>query len=82
MRKTLPLVVLAAMLVAPAAFAQSSHQENSGAGVAGMPGSKAGPTVTPSGKVERRHSATPRDESDVRGMPGNKSGPAATPPKQ
>ena len=52
------------------------------AGVPGLPGSKSGPTVTPSGStVPEANQARPSgDQSGVRGLPGNKSGPAATPP--
>jgi hypothetical protein len=51
-------------------------------GVPGLPGSKSGPTVTPSGKTApEANSARPSgDQSGVRGLPGNKSGPAVTPP--
>jgi hypothetical protein len=80
MRIKMPLIVLAAVLVAPAAFAQTT---NSGAGTPGMSGNKSGPAVTPSGKntSEPNNSANP-DASKVQGLPGNKSGPAAQPPKQ
>ena len=51
-------------------------------GVPGLPGSKSGPTVAPSGssapKVTRNHPSG--DQSGVQGLPGNKSGPAAQPP--
>ena len=50
-------------------------------GVPGLPGSKSGPTVTPSGTTlpeARNHPSG--DQSGVRGLPGNKSGPAVTPP--
>jgi hypothetical protein len=51
-------------------------------GVPGLPGSKSGPTVTPSGNTApEANSARPSgDQSGVRGLPGNKSGPAVTPP--
>ena len=52
------------------------------AGVPGLPGSKSGPTVTPSGKTapEATRSHPSGDQSGVRGLPGNKSGPAVSPP--
>jgi hypothetical protein len=50
-------------------------------GVPGLPGSKSGPTVTPSGttapQAQRSHPSG--DQSGVQGLPGNKSGPAVTP---
>jgi hypothetical protein len=52
---------------------------NSGAGVRGLPGSKSGPTVTPSGTTLGEPNATKPDQSGVAGLPGNKSGPAQPP---
>ena len=54
---------------------------NSKAGVPGLPGSKSGPTVAPSGSTapEATRSHPSGDQSGVQGLPGNKSGPAATP---
>jgi hypothetical protein len=50
-------------------------------GVPGLPGSKSGPTVTPSGTTMPETNTHPSgDQSGVRGLPGNKSGPAVTPP--
>ncbi len=50
-------------------------------GVAGLPGSKSGPTVTPSGNTVSETKTHPSgDQSGVQGLPGNKSGPAVTPP--
>src|SRR5689334_18773944 len=51
-------------------------------GVPGLPGSKSGPTVTPSGNTapEATRTHPSGDQSGVRGLPGSKSGPAATPP--
>jgi len=49
-------------------------------GVPGLPGSKSGPTVTPSGNTAsetKTHSSG--DQSGVPGLPGSKSGPAAKP---
>jgi hypothetical protein len=50
------------------------------AGVPGLPGSKSGPTVTPSGAtLPQNRTQTSGDQSGVQGLPGNKSGPAAKP---
>src|ERR1700748_2647351 len=51
-------------------------------GVPGLPGSKSGPTATPSGNTapEATRTHPSGDQSGVRGLPGSKSGPAATPP--
>lgn len=50
-------------------------------GVSGLPGSEAGPTVTPSGTTAPEASRThpDGDESKVPGLPGNKSGPTEKP---
>jgi hypothetical protein len=79
MRITLP-VVLAAMVASSMAFAESNT--NSGAGVAGKPGSKSGPAMTKSGPGAPNQSGTNSDQRNVKGMPGNKSGPAAKAPSQ
>jgi hypothetical protein len=52
------------------------------AGVPGLPGSKSGPTVMPSGKTvpEATRNQPSGDQSGVPGLPGNKSGPAVNPP--
>ena len=55
---------------------------NSGAGVPGLPGSKSGQTVSPSGSVTPERQATGQDQSGVRGLPGNKSGTTVEPPQQ
>jgi hypothetical protein len=73
-------IVLAVMLASSMAFAQSNM--NSGAGVAGEPGSKSGPAMTKSGPGVTGHNGTNPDQSNVKGMPGNKSGAAAKPPEQ
>jgi hypothetical protein len=50
------------------------------AGVPGLPGSKSGPTVTPSGNtLPQTKSYQSGDQSGVKGLPGNKSGPAERP---
>jgi hypothetical protein len=49
-------------------------------GVPGLPGSKSGPTVTPSGNTVPDTKTHPSgDQSGVQGLPGNKSGPAVRP---
>jgi hypothetical protein len=82
MRMTIPfLAVLVAVLVAPAAFAQSPPDKpNSGAGVSGLPGNKSGPAHRPNGMNQDPHKATSPDQSNVPGLPGGKSGPAERPP--
>jgi hypothetical protein len=79
MRSTVA-IVLAAMLASSMAFAQSDT--NSGAGVAGKPGSKSGPAMTKSGSGPSNQNGTNPDQSHVKGMPGNKSGPAVKPPSK
>ena len=64
MRKSFPLIVLAALLVAPTAFAQSTGQDEKSV----TRGHKAD---TPAQQKERN-----KDYSKVPGMPGNKSGTA------
>jgi hypothetical protein len=57
-------------------------------GVRGLPGSKSGPAVTPSGKTSSGSSSgtaattRQRDQSGVPGLPGSKSGPAVTSPNK
>jgi hypothetical protein len=49
-------------------------------GVAGLPGSKSGPTVAPSGNTVPETNTRPSgDQSGVQGLPGNKSGPTQRP---
>ena len=78
MRRTIA-IVLAAMLTSSMAFATNT---NSGAGVAGKPGSKSGPAMTKSGSDSSNQNGTNPDQSNVKGMPGNKSGPAVKPPSK
>jgi hypothetical protein len=73
-------IVIAAMLASSMAFAQSNT--NSGAGMAGKPGSESGPAMTKSGPGSANQSGTNPDQSNVKGMPGNKSGPAVKPPSK
>ena len=57
------------------------HGGESKPGVPGLPGSKSGPTVTPSGTTAPETKTHPSgDQSGVQGLPGNKSGPAVKPP--
>ena len=79
MRKTIAIVI-AAMFASSMAFAELNT--NSGAGVAGKPGSKSGPAVTKSGPNSANQTGTNPDQSNVKGMPGSKSGPAVRPPSQ
>jgi hypothetical protein len=82
MRRAIPLALAAAVLVAPAAFAQSPNHENGAAGQPGMPGNKSGPAVTPSGQTQGTNNNMSQDASKVPGLPGNKSGPAAQAPNK
>jgi hypothetical protein len=85
MRALAILTVLPLVLTAPA-FGQNAQQQptspNSGAGIAGQPGSKSGPAAkspsatTGSGVGESRN----QDAAKVPGLPGSKSGPAVKPP--
>jgi hypothetical protein len=68
MRKSIPLIVLAALLVAPTAFAQSTSQ--------GQPKSAA-EGYKPSADTPAKQKERNKDYSKVPGMPGNKSGPPA-----
>ena len=80
MRRTIAIVLAAMLASSSMAFAQTNT--NSGAGVAGKPGSKSGPAMTKSGSGSATQSGTNPDQSNVKGMPGNKSGPAAKSPSQ
>jgi hypothetical protein len=66
MRKVTPLFVLAALLVAPAAFAQSNGQDQSKSTAQGY---------KPSGETPAQQKEGNQDYSKVPGAPGNKSGP-------
>jgi len=69
------VLLVSAVMGAPAALAQTTTAPNSGAGVPGLSGSKSGPAVKPS-----EQSTVRPDQSNVPGLPGNKSGPALQPP--
>jgi hypothetical protein len=87
-------VTLALVLSASAALAQTQttkpdvssapSAQNSGAGIAGYPGGKSGPSAKQGGTVGSSTNATTQnptvqqqDTSKVQGLPGNKSGPPA-----
>jgi hypothetical protein len=81
------IITLAAVLLiggalgGPAAFAQATGQQNSGAGVVGLPGNKSGPAVMPPLiNPGQQFSGYRQDQGKVPGLPGNKSGPALQPP--
>jgi hypothetical protein len=80
MRMTIPLFVLVAVLVGPAAFAQTPEKPNSGAEVPGLPGNKSGPAYRPNGMSQDTHTPTSPDQSNIPGLPGSKSGPAVPSP--
>jgi hypothetical protein len=82
MRKALFFVMLAAAVGAPAAFAQTGGDGNSGAQVQGLPGNKSGPAARPPGQSPSQNNTQSQDWSGAKGLPGNKSGPAQQPPKQ
>ncbi|MGC2077658.1 MAG: hypothetical protein WA728_16815 [Xanthobacteraceae bacterium] len=69
MRKSIPLVLLAALVVAPpAAFAQYQGQDQSKGTAQGY---------KPSGETPAKQKERNQDYSKVPGAPGNKSGPPA-----
>lgn len=95
MKWTVNTVACALALSAPVVFAQTSKpdvstapsSQNSGAGIAGQPGSKSGPAAKSGGTVgtgagmnQQNPTVQQQDTSKVQGMPGNKSGPAARRP--
>lgn len=70
-------------------LANPPNAQNSGAGIAGKPGSKSGPAVRPPGGTTgqglnanegRNESTGNQDAAKVPGLPGGKSGPATRPP--
>jgi hypothetical protein len=74
------VLLIAGALGGPAAFAQAAGQQNSGAGVPGLPGNKSGPAVTPLKNPGQEFGGYRQDQGKVPGLPGNKSGPALQPP--
>ena len=93
MRSITSSLALALILSAAPAFAQTQttkpdvssapSAQNSGAGIAGQPGNKNGPSAKQTGTVGSGASTTQnptvqqQDPSKVKGLPGNKSGPPA-----
>jgi opacity protein-like surface antigen len=68
MRKLIPLIVLAASLAAPTAFAQYQGQDQSKTGAQGY---------KPYAETPAQQKQRNKDYSKTPGMPGNKSGPPA-----
>ncbi|WP_245286476.1 hypothetical protein [Bradyrhizobium sp. ARR65] len=93
MRKMIVAAALASAVFVPAAIAQHRESDvstapsaqNSGAGIAGQPGSKSGPATKP-GTVGSNSSnqgnpaVQQQDPAKIPGVPGNKSGPPAKQP--
>src|SRR4051794_8390833 len=92
MKRILQLTTLALLATAPAALAQTTNPDvsgapsaqNSGAGIPGLPGSKSGPAVRPRDAAGSAASASQQnttvqqqDASKIQGLPGNKNGPPA-----
>lgn len=94
MKTILGLLMSIAVIGGAPAFAQSQNPDyekqnapgtggTSKPGVPGKPGSKSGPTTTPSGaapSTANKDMTKSHDESKVPGLPGSKSGPAAKQP--
>src|SRR3954469_13542311 len=86
MMRALDILPALPLVLAAPALAQNAQQQptspNSGAGIAGQPGSKNGPAAkspsatTGSGVGESRN----QDAAKVPGLPGSKSGPAVKSP--
>ena len=93
MRRIFSLAVALALSAAPG-FAQTQttkpdvssapSAQNSGAGIAGQPGGKSGPSAKQTGTVGSGANAATQnptvqqqDTSKIQGLPGNKSGPPA-----
>ncbi|MBR0955360.1 hypothetical protein [Bradyrhizobium canariense] len=90
-------VILVALALPTAAWAQSSKPDvssapsaqNSGAGIAGQPGNKNGPAAKPGETVGSsttnstgNTAVQSQDPAHIQGAPGSKSGPAAKRPDQ
>jgi len=69
MRKSIALVLAAALLAAPAALAQAADPGSSNTGKSGL-------TVRPSADTPAKQKERNQDYSKVPGKPGGKSGPA------
>jgi hypothetical protein len=72
MRKSIAFVLTAALLAAPAAFAQSTDQSSPNTGSSGL-------KVKPSAETPAKQKERNQDYSKVPGKPGSKSGPAEQP---
>ena len=58
--------------------ATSPSAQNSGAGIAGAPGNKNGPSAKGTvGAASHNSTVQQQDPSNIKGLPGNKSGPPA-----
>lgn len=90
-------VILIALALPAAAWAQSSKPDvssapsaqNSGAGIAGQPGNKNGPAAKPgetvgssSTNATGNTAVQSQDATNIKGAPGNKNGPPAKRPEQ
>jgi hypothetical protein len=72
MRKSIPLILIAAMLAAPAALAQSADQNSPNTCRTEL-------KVKPSADTPAKQKERNQDYSKVPGKPGSKSGPAEHP---
>ena len=68
MRKSIPLALIATLLVAPAAFAQYQSQDQPKGAAQGY---------KPSGDTPAKQKERNQDYGKIPGAPGNKSGPPA-----
>ncbi|RXH05952.1 hypothetical protein [Bradyrhizobium vignae] len=93
MRSIASALAFALALAAPAALAQTTKPDvsgapsaqNSGTGIAGQPGNKNGPAVKPGETVgassnQQNPTVQQQDTSNIKGLPGNKSGPPTKEP--
>jgi hypothetical protein len=69
MQKSIALILAAALLAAPAAFAQAAEPGSPTTGKSGM-------TVKPSADTPAKQKERNQDYSKISGKPGSKSGPA------
>ena len=96
MRRMIIAIGLASVVLVPAAIAQHKDSDvstapsaqNSGAGIAGQPGSKSGPAAKPGtiGSSSTSNQGNPavqqQDPAKIPGLPGNKSGPPEKKPSR
>ena len=92
--KTMSAIMFALTITAVPAMARTSaasvsipSAQNSGTGIAGLPGDEDGPAVMPGisahpSAAQRPFSLSVReqDAADIRGLPGTESGPTMQPP--